>query len=67
MTAERARQKWEKNPNRMVIFEPNTCPHPMQDFHRDRWLLADKWGILAIGFSRADMKEARRDLKRRRG
>ncbi len=65
MTVERARQKWAKNPNRMVIFEPGTCPHPQQDFHQDRWILADKWAILAYGHKRSDMKEARRTIKRR--
>lgn len=64
-TAEQAQRTWAKTPDRMLVFAPNTCPHPQQPEHAGRWLLADQWAVLAIGFSADDMAEARADIKRR--
>jgi hypothetical protein len=64
MTKEQAYRAWEKNPNRMIAFEPNACPH---DAPVDRWVLADRWSVLGTGFSLEDIRTMRDTIERKRG
>ena len=57
---------WEKNPNRMLIFPPNTHPGITEEYQKDRWILADKYAILAYGFNEEEMKDARSTIRRKR-
>lgn len=62
-TYEQAVKQWNKTPNKMITFAPNTHPNG----YPDRWLLADKFTILGTGFSEYDIKMLKDTLKRKRG
>ena len=60
-----AQIKWEKNGNIMVAFTPNTCPH--ENAPAGRWILADKWNVLATAFNESECETLRDNIRRRRG
>lgn len=51
-TYEQAVKVWNKTPNEMILFVPNTHPKGYPDL----WVLANKFKILGIGHSPFDIK-----------
>ncbi len=65
MDVKKATEAWKKNPNKMIIFKPNTQPWAAK--YPDTWLLVDGGGVIGTGPSEQDMKTMRDWYKRKRG